>query len=714
MAFEYGFYNSINGDRKYNALDFGKIFDGVIRDGVFADIGDKLFTTKGSGSFEVLVGTGKAWFNHTWNLNTSAIPFTLSGPHPVLTRYDAVVLEVDENQNAYGRINTIKIVEGAPSSNAVKPTLINTSTIHQHPLAYIKIKPDVSEIKAEDIEIVVGQTICPFVTSILQQTDITALFNNWNGQFDTWFNNLKAQLTDNVVTNLQNQIDQCLKPTDIATAAQLNSGTKGKLVDAAGLKSAAPLAACTVGDVIITQKNWNNIDSRFARCWGGMYATAEYPDWYNAVKSVFNKTYRTIHGPYVSSVCDYGGAFTYVMNPSGSVLHVLHKLNGTNCSITSEQNYNHKRIAKTITYATSANRVVINSIRKSSIRGKNIDKSYVLMKYDTTLTVMEISCTNNLSSLDVTQFNASLTPFQYANYITANNTYLVLDDDTFYLFFISSGTLYYCSFILDRVYNGIRWVKQPVALSVQYPSGTNLSLTVANTPGFIVASGNVYIGVVTVIGNKSTVAFLRVKNKSTTPAVELGNYYSTTSSTTFKHTYYTERNGQIDLVGTGSLVASDSVTQNIIIGYARLEMSNENGSGSGGVADSISLSTFGTQARYDLFFGYVNGSAAIGVTNDRLLIVYKNNYIIVVPAAINNLITQFKTSTNFAYKPLSINTSIDSRAVFSRWRDYGYLIDDYYMLSTPVNNKLIYYPELAAPFITQEDNGLLGYIRIKP
>lgn len=253
MAFEYGFYNSINGDRKYNALDFGKIFDGVITDGVFAAIGDKLFTTPGTRSMEVLVGTGKAWFDHTWNLNTSPISFIISAAHPVLTRYDAIVLEVNESQDARGRVNEIKVVSGVPSSNAVKPNLINTEHIHQHPLAYIKINPEATTLVAADIEITVGRTGCPFVTSILQQTDITTLFANWGSQFDAWFNNLKAQLTDNVVTNLQNQIDNCLKVKDIATQAEINAGTAGKVVTAPFFMKEVKLAYETRRLVAITR-----------------------------------------------------------------------------------------------------------------------------------------------------------------------------------------------------------------------------------------------------------------------------------------------------------------------------------------------------------------------------------------------------------------------------------------------------------------------------
>lgn len=295
MAFEYGFYNSINGDRKYNALDFSKIFDGVITDGVFADIGDKMFVTRGAGSFEILVGTGKAWFDHTWNINTSPMLFTLSGSHPVLTRYDAVVLEVNEIPDVYGRVNEIKIIEGIPSSNPVKPTLTNMENIHQHALAYIKINPEATEIVAQDIEIVVGQTGCPFVTSILQQTDITGLFANWNGQFNAWFDNLKAQLTDNVVTNLQNQIDNCLKVTDIATPEDIANDENNKIITVGTLKTEGSKMVYKVGDIVKTYQK--GLGANWALCNGANFDRTEYPELANLmpdIKDKFLSPYNTL------------------------------------------------------------------------------------------------------------------------------------------------------------------------------------------------------------------------------------------------------------------------------------------------------------------------------------------------------------------------------------------------------------------------------------
>ena len=204
MAFTCGFFNSENGDRKYNAEQMSAIFDGIIADGVFTTIGDHMAVTAGTG-MQVLVGTGKAWFDHTWNVNDAAYPLTIAASDVTLSRIDAIVLETNHSDSV--RLNKLRVVQGTVASSPVKPTLTNSEKVHQHPLAWVTVAPGVTQIAASAIENAVGTSACPFVTGIIETTAIDDLFNQWNGEFDEWFNNLKAQLSDNVVANLQKQID---------------------------------------------------------------------------------------------------------------------------------------------------------------------------------------------------------------------------------------------------------------------------------------------------------------------------------------------------------------------------------------------------------------------------------------------------------------------------------------------------------------------------
>jgi hypothetical protein len=161
MAITFGFYNSVAGDRVYDALQVSQMFDGVITDGVFVNIGDIFDVTDGSG-MDVIVGTGKAWFNHTWTINDSALTLTVPASDLILPRIDAVVLEV--NASLAVRANTIKIVSGTPATIPTEPAMVSTSEIHQYPLAYISVAAGVSSLTPADITTMVGTYLCPFVT----------------------------------------------------------------------------------------------------------------------------------------------------------------------------------------------------------------------------------------------------------------------------------------------------------------------------------------------------------------------------------------------------------------------------------------------------------------------------------------------------------------------------------------------------------------------
>lgn len=199
----FGFFNSSNGDRKYSADDVSRIFSYLITDGVLMTYGDKFFTTPATANLGVVLGTGWAWFNHTWTQSDTAIPFELDEPDPSLDRFDTVYLKVD--RRSLGRMNSLGVVKGTAAINPVVPTFPTETDVFYHPLAYVKVRHGVTRIAASDIEILVGKTQAPFITSILQTTDITTLFQGWSEQFGTkmteWENEidtLETSLTANV------------------------------------------------------------------------------------------------------------------------------------------------------------------------------------------------------------------------------------------------------------------------------------------------------------------------------------------------------------------------------------------------------------------------------------------------------------------------------------------------------------------------------------
>ena len=274
MAFTCGFFNSENGDRKYNAEQMSAIFDGIIADGVFTTIGDHLAVSAGTG-MQVLVGTGKAWFDHTWNVNDAAYPLAIAASDVTLSRIDAIVLETNHSDSV--RLNKLRVVQGTVASSPAKPTLTNSEKVHQHPLAWVTVAPGVTQIAASAIENAVGTTACPFVTGVIETTAIDDLFNQWNGEFDEWFDNLKAQLSDNVVSNLQRQIDDLklkkVNVSDKATAQDITDGTNDtKWVTPKGLSD----HTYKIGDILSTVRT--DLDDKWLLCNGNTVDANLYPD----------------------------------------------------------------------------------------------------------------------------------------------------------------------------------------------------------------------------------------------------------------------------------------------------------------------------------------------------------------------------------------------------------------------------------------------------
>lgn len=213
MSVSSGFFNSLNGDRKYNATQMSAIFDGLIIDGVFASIGTA-FAVKAAGGLTVNVGIGKAWFDHTWTVNDSILLMTAPEAEVLLDRIDAVVLEVNGMESV--RENTIKFVKGNPSSAPSRPTLTNEGNVHQYPLCYIYRKYGTAVINQADITPMVGTESTPFVTGILQTISLDELLGKWQDELDrftdarsqevddwiaqeesdftAWFNKMKADL----------------------------------------------------------------------------------------------------------------------------------------------------------------------------------------------------------------------------------------------------------------------------------------------------------------------------------------------------------------------------------------------------------------------------------------------------------------------------------------------------------------------------------------
>ena len=213
MALTYGFYNSQNGDRKYDAEQIGSIFDGIINDGIYQTIGDAM-TVKASSGMTVNVSPGRAWFNHTWTVIDALYPVTLSTAPVGKSRYDAVILQIEKN--ASGRANSIKVIEGTTAVSPTKPTVSHDTTnkIYRYPLAYVYIGAGVTAITQTNIENAVGTSATPFVSGVLEHIDTGTLTTQWAAEFEEMIA-AKEDDFDTLLEDLRTQTSQVTSKTVI-------------------------------------------------------------------------------------------------------------------------------------------------------------------------------------------------------------------------------------------------------------------------------------------------------------------------------------------------------------------------------------------------------------------------------------------------------------------------------------------------------------------
>lgn len=203
MAFQCGFFNSINGDRLYNAEQMNNPYHRIVSDGVFANKDGSPsndFQVISNNNLTVTVKTGEGIFFGKWAKMDADMLLNIPAPHATYPRIDSVVVRINNND----RVGSVEYISGTPASNPVPPTLADGSVkIKDYRLANILVEANTSSVSQGKITDTRPSDECGFVTHLLEQSDISATYIQWQSQFDEWFANLKDTLsTVTAITSL--------------------------------------------------------------------------------------------------------------------------------------------------------------------------------------------------------------------------------------------------------------------------------------------------------------------------------------------------------------------------------------------------------------------------------------------------------------------------------------------------------------------------------
>ena len=220
MALTYGFFNSVNGDRVYNAEQMSEMFDGLISDGVFQNVGDAMQVVATNG-MTVNVSTGRARINSQWVKIDAPYSITLNNAHVTLNRFTGIFLRLDFANRE------IKLIarDGTNATNAVKPDPVRNEYFYDMALAYVYVAAGTTTITQANItDTRFNSAICGVVSSLIQQLDTEQLFEQYTAAYNEQLETMKIWFTaqQNAYNAWFNDLTQTLNVDTYITNATAN------------------------------------------------------------------------------------------------------------------------------------------------------------------------------------------------------------------------------------------------------------------------------------------------------------------------------------------------------------------------------------------------------------------------------------------------------------------------------------------------------------
>ena len=208
MAEHYSFFDARGAegsyDRTYSSADLASYFASFIGNGVYANPANQLQVSPANGKMAVNVAVGKAWINgYFYELSESAKELTIATGDANNPRIDKVVCSL----NLSNRLIELKVIQGAASANPQAPAHSREDEVFDLVLAEVHVASGAVELSEEDItDKRPDNTVCGFVTGVVEQIDTTGLFSQYDAEFNNWFEGIQGILDENTAGNLANQI----------------------------------------------------------------------------------------------------------------------------------------------------------------------------------------------------------------------------------------------------------------------------------------------------------------------------------------------------------------------------------------------------------------------------------------------------------------------------------------------------------------------------
>lgn len=251
---KFGFFNSMSGDRKYDADDISNFFFNLISDGVLANPADNLKVVQRSG-MTVSVEAGYAMIKAKYYKAESANVLTIDPADADNPRIDRVCIGL----NYSARNLSLYVKKGTAAASPTAPELTRTAgVLWEICLAEIAVGAGATAITTADItDKRADTTLCGYITGLIEQIDTTDLFAQFTAAFYQWFDSLTQSLILDVSVVTKHSVYTTTAVNEITIPigiSDYNPVTDALSVYVNGLRL-IPDVDYTAGDTTITLTN---------------------------------------------------------------------------------------------------------------------------------------------------------------------------------------------------------------------------------------------------------------------------------------------------------------------------------------------------------------------------------------------------------------------------------------------------------------------------
>lgn len=199
MAERYGFFNSVNGDRIYDASDVAGFIKKFFTNGVF----NNSLQVSSNDNMTVSVAIGSANIEgYSYELDEE-ITLDVEEADSTLSRIDSVILRLDLTN----RQISLMLLTGSYATNPSQPSITRSGKIYDLRLANISIPANSSRITADMISDMRFGSDCGNVTQAVLSLDTDEIFKQYDTTFRNLFEQMKNLLDSDTAGTLQNEIN---------------------------------------------------------------------------------------------------------------------------------------------------------------------------------------------------------------------------------------------------------------------------------------------------------------------------------------------------------------------------------------------------------------------------------------------------------------------------------------------------------------------------